>query len=98
MSTSLFVIGEVARITLLLTNTTGAVVDPGALRLKVRHPVTAVVTTYAYGGGVVIKDSIGNYHADVALPAAGQWAWRWESDAPNAGATEGSLSVSPSIF
>lgn len=95
---SLFVVGEVARLSLLLINSIGVAADPGALRLKVRNPLTAVITTYAYGAGVVIKDSVGNYHADIALPVAGLWLWRWESDAPNAGANEGSLSVSPSIF
>lgn len=44
----------------------------------------------------IVKDSVGNYHADILLANAGLWAWRWELDAPNAGAVEGTITVLPS--
>lgn len=86
-----FVIGDVAHLTLALTDLSGAAADPGALRLKVKSPAGTVMT-YTYGvGGEIVRDGVGLFHADVALQAAGQWWWRWESDAPNPGAGEGGL-------
>lgn len=90
--------GEVARLTLALTDIAGAAADPGALRLKVKPP-SGVVATYTYGiAAEVVKDSQGNYHADIPLTTAGEWRWRWESDTPNAGAVESFLSVSASTI
>jgi hypothetical protein len=91
-----YIPGEVARLSLAVTNIAGAAADPGALRLKVKSPAGAV-STYTYGGGAeIVKDSVGNYHADIQLTTAGLWAWRWELDAPNAGAAEGAINVQKS--
>lgn len=88
-----YLIGETGRISVSITDLLNAAADPGALRLKVKSS-SGVVTTYVYGAsGELVKDSVGHYHADIILDAAGTWAWRWESDAPNAGASEGTLSV-----
>lgn len=82
---------------LAITNVAGVATDPGALRLKVKAP-DSTVTTYVYGtSGELMKDSVGSYHLDLLLGAAGSWLWRWESDAPNAGASEGALSVKKSV-
>lgn len=88
-----YIPGEVARISLTVTDVAGVVADPGALRLKVKPPAGALAT-YTYGAGVeVVKDATGRYHADIQLPTAGLWAYRWELDAPNAGAVEGVITV-----
>lgn len=51
--------------------------DPTAVTFKVRTPAL-VTTTYTYGVGVVIvKDSTGNYHADVTANEAGEWLVGW---------------------
>jgi len=91
-----YIPGEVARLTLAVSNIAGAAADPGALRLKIKTPAGAI-TTYTYGGSAdVVKDAVGTYHADIQLATAGLWAWRWELDAPNAGAAEGVAVVNKS--
>ena len=92
----LYIPGQVAQISVSVFDSAGVAADPGALRLKVKPP-TGAVTTYIYGTDViVVKDSTGCYHADILLTAAGQWAYRWELDAPNAGAAEGVITVQKS--
>lgn len=87
-------VGQVARITLVLLDYTRLAADPGTLRLKVKDPA-GTETTLTLGAGVV-KDAVGNYHADVALTAPGAWFYRWEGDAPNPGAGEGQITVKKS--
>jgi hypothetical protein len=56
MSDQAYIPGEVARISVAVTNTAGAAADPGALRLKTKSPAGALVT-HTYGGSaVVVKD------------------------------------------
>ena len=88
-----YIPGEVARISLSVADMAGAAADPGALSLKVKPPV-GEVATYIYGSGaVIVRDGLGNFHADISLASAGQWAYRWELGAPNAGAAEGVITV-----
>lgn len=85
--------GEVAVLNMRAADLDGVAADPGALVLKIRPPVGAVVS-YAYGTAAeVVRDAAGRYHADLMLSAAGQWAYRWELSAPNAGAAEGVITV-----
>lgn len=91
------VVGAAARIVVSIKNDVGVAADPGALRLKTKSPA-GTVTTYTYlVGTVIVKDAVGEYHANVPMTEAGSWAYRWESDAPNAGADEGRISVKKSI-
>ncbi|WP_153117383.1 hypothetical protein [Rhodocyclus tenuis] len=91
-----FLPGEVARLSLTVTNAAGAAVDPGAVVLKVKPPAGAV-TDYAYGVAPEIsRTGAGEYFAEILLTAAGRWAYRWELAAPNAGAAEGSIVVAKS--
>lgn len=88
-----FIPGEVARLPIRVTTLGGLLADPGSLTLLIKPPA-GVVTSYAYGGAPeVIRDGEGLYHADIPLSAAGQWAYRWELSAPNAGAAEGVITV-----
>jgi hypothetical protein len=75
----------------------GTLVDPTTVTLKVRTPA-AVVTTYTYGGGVVLKDSAGVYHADVAGSEAGTWSFRWEGVGSYVAAGEWSFEIDESVF
>lgn len=87
-----WLIGQAARVSGTVTDAAGVAADPGGLALKVKAP-NGTVTTYPYGGGVVLKDAVGSYHADLILNQAGAWTWRWEATAPNVGADEGTLQV-----
>lgn len=91
-----YIPGEVARISVTVLDAAGLAADPGALRLKVKPPAGALAS-YTYGSSAqIVKDATGRYHADIQLPTAGLWAYRWELDAPNAGAVEGVITVSKS--
>lgn len=93
MSEPTYIPGELARIFLVALNTAGQVADPGALRLMLKAPASGV-TTYTYGvDAEVVRESEGRYHADIQVTAAGIWPYRWELDAPNAGAVEGVINV-----
>ncbi len=85
--------GEVARLSNVITDAAGAAVDPGAVRVKVKGP-DGVTTIYTYPAAV-IKSAAGQYYCEVPLPAAGAYLWRWEADAPNAGASQGNFLVLP---
>jgi hypothetical protein len=55
----------------------GTVTDPDSLTLSVREP-DATVTVYTYGtDALVVRDSTGVFHADVALTAPGMWVLAW---------------------
>lgn len=85
--------GQVTRLTLAVDDLLGAPGDPGSLVLKVRSPY-GVITVYTFGvDAEVVRDALGNYHADLPLPDAGQWKYRWELATPNAGAAEGTITV-----
>lgn len=92
LNDSQYIPGEVARLSLTVTDLDGLVADPGAVVLKVKQPDGTVVTHTP----AVIRDSTGVYHADLALSAAGVWTYRWELTAPNAGAAEGVITVQKS--
>lgn len=92
-----FVIGAVAKIAVTIKSDAGQLADPSAFRLRVKSP-SAVLTNYVYGSAAeIVKDAIGTYHAVIPLTEAGKWTYRWEADAPNAGALEGVISVKKSI-
>lgn len=91
------VIGQAIQITAAFTNVNGALADPSALRIRVRDP-DGTITAYQFGAAAeVVKESTGKYHANLAMTKAGNWTWRWEADAPNAGAAEGLIVVKKSI-
>lgn len=89
---SQYIPGEVARLSLTVTDHDGLAADPGSVVLKVKQPDGTVVTHTPD----VVRDGAGVYHADLALSSAGVWAYRWELTAPNAGAPEGLINVQKS--
>lgn len=70
-------IGDVRRVSVAFTNLAGAAADPTAVLLYVKKPGVGY-TTYTYGVDVsVVKDSTGNYHADLTLDTVGMWLFEW---------------------
>lgn len=91
------VVGGVAKISLAILSDAGLAADPSVLRLLVKSP-NSTLTTYVFGVGlVIVKDSVGHYHANIIMTLAGNWSYRWESEAPNAGVDEGRITVKKSI-
>ena len=87
MTSSTYDIGDELRLSVVLTDLNGAAADPTAVTCVARLPDN---TTSSLS---VVKDSTGHYHADIVLSPSGAWAYRWESDAPYAGAVEGRIDV-----
>jgi hypothetical protein len=95
---SQFIRGEIAHITLSVTDTSDAPADPGSLLFKAQPP-TGNVVTYTYGTDAeVVRSAVGEYYIDLPLTSAGPWYYRWELSGSNAGAGEGSISVTPGYF
>lgn len=91
------VIGSVVQISAYIKNLAGVLADPSALRLRVRDP-SGTITNYVFGSAPeIVKLAAGVYRADLVMSAAGKWTYRWEADAPNAGAAEGLIVVKKSI-
>jgi hypothetical protein len=90
--TTQFVKGEVAHLTLEVTNLLGAFVDPAALTLTVLKP-DATTTTLA-----TARDSVGKYSADLPLDLSGAYSYRWQSSGTNQGVGEGSFFVRAQQF
>ena len=91
------VIGAAARIVVSIKNDVNVAADPSALRLKTKSPSGTLVTYTYLTGAVIVKSAVGEYYANVIMTEAGSWAYRWESDAPNAGADEGRILVKKSM-
>ncbi len=81
MPNNTYELGELVKVTVEFTDEdTGNVIDPDAVKLSVRSPAN-VTTTYTYGvGAVIVRDSQGNYHANIdTTQLPGAWYYRWWS-------------------
>ena len=75
----------------------GVATDPTTVTLKTKNPA-GTITSYTYALAEIIKDSVGNYHKDLALATAGTWYHRWEGTGPAAGVEESALNVETGAF
>jgi hypothetical protein len=93
-----FIIGATVKVTASIVDpATNLPADPGGLLLKVRSPDKTLLT-YSYGADPdIVKDSTGNYHADLLLDKAGVWHWRWEAGGAHTGVAEGTLTAKASL-
>lgn len=85
-----YLVGEVARLRVRAVDMNGQAVDPGSVTLLVRVGSGPVTTIQAAD---IVRDGTGVYRADIVLASPGQWAYRWQLSAPNAGAAEGVINV-----
>lgn len=66
-------VGDTYPFSLTIRDVDGNLADPESLIVSVREP-DATVSEYVYGtDAIVVRDSIGDYHADIPLTAAGMW-------------------------
>jgi len=95
-----FLEGNKVRIAELFTRTTdSAAVDPAAVLFLYRIGEAGTVTTLTYGVDAgLVKDSTGNYHADIDLADFGTVYWEWRGTGTNQAADEGSFVVTKSRF
>lgn len=93
-----FLLGDAARVSVRVAGPDGSHADPISLRLRTIDPA-GIVTALRYPDDAqIVRDALGQYHADVVLTLAGTWYWRWESGHPSIGVAEGRIDVQPSRF
>lgn len=73
--------GDVVRLSAVFRDAAGALADPTTVLLKYKPARSnSAPTTLTYGVDVaLVRDSLGTFHADVAVSQAGAWDYRWES-------------------
>lgn len=84
-----YIEGALVRVTAAFTNAAGAAVDPTTVTLK-WHRNQDPVTSWTVTAGQIVKDSVGNYHADLdTTNLVGGWSYEFEgtgaAQAANAG-------------
>ena len=87
-------IGDAVRISAAFTNTSDVATDPTTITLNYRDPSDGSITTLVYGvDGEVVKESTGNYYADLEPDAAGVWFYKWEGSGSVTATVEGFYKV-----
>lgn len=88
-------VGDQIRLSAVFANSAGTAVDPSALTLVV-FPAEGTAVTYTYGvGTVIVRDSLGNYHADITVTArsGGTWYYKFTATGTYIGMQQGSFGV-----
>lgn len=67
--------------------------DPTTVVLKIKKPGATTSIEYSFALSEVVKDSVGNYHVDIAIDKSGRWQYRWEGTGACHAASEGSFMV-----
>lgn len=68
MATSKYDKGDLVRSAVAFTNEAGAAADPTTITFKFKVGKNGTITTYVYGvNAELVKDSVGNYHVDLAI-------------------------------
>lgn len=90
--------GDLVRCSAAFTNSAGSAVDPAAVRCQYKDP-SGNTTSLLYGtDAALVKDSTGNYHADVDADEAGKWYYRFYSTGSGQAADEDTFTVQASAF
>ena len=93
-----FKLGQRVRFTETFTDLiANTLADPTVVTLKLRDPV-GTETPLVYGGGQVIRDSLGVYHCDLTLSVPGKWFVRWTGTGAIVAADELQFNVTASAF
>ena len=82
-------IGDVARLFGAFTDINGAPADPTTVIVSVKDP-NGTVTTPA-----VVRDSLGNYHADQDCSIAGTWKYQFDGTGAVKASGPGTFRVRP---
>lgn len=89
-----FDLGDLVRVSGAFTQVSnGAAIDPTVVKLSIRAPNVATVTYTYLSGVVIVKDSVGNYHADIDANDDGTWHYRWWSTGTGQAAQERQFEV-----
>lgn len=73
--------------------TGGALTDPTTVKVIWKTPA-GVSTTWTYPTNFeLVKDAVGQFHADISVTAGGSWYFRWEGTGTAQGANQASFTV-----
>src|SRR5438093_248096 len=91
-------LGDIATVTATFRKVSdNSLVDPATVRAKVRDP-RGHITTYTYGGGQIVRVSVGLYTLNVTLNRPSEWLIRWEGNSSNETAGEMTVFATGSLF
>ena len=90
-----YIAGELVRVSAAF-ETGGAATDPTTVILRYKNP-TGTITAWTFGvDSQVVKDSVGNFRADINTNAGGTYYFRWEGTGASQGAGQDSFVVTAS--
>ncbi len=95
---STYDIGALVRVSGTFATTAGIATDPTTITLRVRNPGEAVTVYTSPTDAIIVRDSVGAYHADLAAAATGVMGYRWEGTGVLTAAGEGEFIVRDSEF
>ncbi len=94
---NVFDIGDLVRVSAAFTDSAGMAIDPTAVYVKYRTPA-GTTTTLTYGvDAALVRDSAGNYHADISATDDGDWHYRWYSTGSGQASEEHWFRVRPQV-
>ena len=97
-----YIVGQLVRLSATFTDAAGAAADPDTVRL-LHKPMSAPgatlqTLTYPGEGTSIVRDSLGQYHADISMDDPGTHYWRWESTGDAQAAAQGQFSVASALL
>lgn len=90
--------GQTVRLSLHYTDGACTPVDPDDLTLKLKAPDDTVQTLVYLTDAEIVRDDVGEFHADIAFTMPGTWHYRWEGTGQYAGVLEWRFIVEPTAF
>ena len=95
--------GQGVRLTAAFQDANGNAADPTTVTFRYAlvtqvPPPDPTATSAAFGGGAVVKDSVGNYHLDISGLAEGNYIYTVTGTGTVAAASRGRFRVLPSPF
>jgi hypothetical protein len=95
---AIYDIGDLVRFSVAFADLSGAAADPTSVTVKIKDPA-GEEAAYVHGvDAEVIRDSLGAFHIDLELTAAGPWWQRWEGSGAVTATEEGYVRVRKSAF
>lgn len=84
--------GDVPRLSVTLTDSTGALIDPTAITLTIVAPGALPVVM------APVRDGVGLFHVDYPVSVAGSYKYRWASAGTGQAAVENGFYVNASTL
>jgi hypothetical protein len=75
MTINVHQLGDLVRVATEFTNAAGTEIDPTTVALEVSK--RSGVVTLTYNPGDIVRDSLGNFHADISADEAGEVLYKW---------------------